>query len=680
LGDHFDNFGSLGDLFPTSELKCRIRGCDNLVQVSGEQAMYNAARGQSGRPDKMCQSCYERFLQLEDREQPCSKPGCSGSWVWNRFQQLEALAYGNYDNPPKGLCEACRQEVREGSDVEQKCRMRGCKNTWVWSSRMQLQSGLDKPPKRLCEECFQTLKTLHDQELPCRIKSCQNSFVWNKYQQLEHLLSGKKLDAPPPRMCEPCFQKFRLLNNSVEPCKISGCSGTWVYNAYEQLERQLACKEGESPAKPSRMCNQCFDFFNNCKDIELNCKNRHCEHKWLWTRGMQLGYRLRNPEGRPPARMCKQCVEKLKSLSTLQEPCSQQGCNGSWNYEPEEQLLDQLAGKRPAAKACKTCQDFLASHESAEISCSQCGTVFLWSSHEQLLHSLGVFDKPQLCANCVGAKMRQITPKEAPKPAPEERFSIRIPQRGAWQNSAVIRDWPPHMNISAIRELEEASLRVLCFGDELTFCSAESEKGWPAMLKKRLQKRYEPEFGRLGLINVGMPGSNTALSIRRFERDVLPFEPHLLIFSFAFSDTFMLDRHERAQAAEALARLSEDFEQLLRQFEKLPPLCRLLCWLPNPIFPQKEQIIDADWRERGNLDLPLLEFYESLLRQMRQKCQSAGLNCLEGRTLFEIGGRQTALKWMQNWYLPNEIGQNSFAGWFENIIQRENLLQPREEN
>ena len=142
----------------------------------------------------------------------------------------------------------------------------------------------------------------------------------------------------------------------------------------------------------------------------------------------------------------------------------------------------------------------------------------------------------------------------------------------------------------------------------------------------------------------------------------------------------MLDRHERAQAAEALARLSEDFEQLLRQFEKLPPLCRLLCWLPNPIFPQKEQIIDADWRERGNLDLPLLEFYESLLRQMRQKCQSAGLNCLEGRTLFEIGGRQTALKWMQNWYLPNEIGQNSFAGWFENIIQRENLLQPREEN
>ena len=675
MGDQFDNLGSLGDLFPASELKCRIRGCDNLVHVSGEQAMYNAARGVSGKPDKMCQSCYERFLKLEDKDMPCSRQGCSGTWVWNRFQQLEALAYDNYDTPPKGLCDACRQEVKEGVDLEQKCRMRGCKNTWLWSSRMQLQSGLDKPPKRLCEECFQTLQTLQDQELPCRIKSCKNNFVWNRYQQLEHLLAGKKLEAPPVRMCESCFRKFSSLSNSVEPCKISGCPGTWIYNAYEQLEQQLSCKEGETAKKPSRMCAQCFDFFNNSKDIELNCKNRHCNNKWLWTRGMQLGYRLKNPDGRPPSRMCKECLDKLKSLTTLQEPCSQQGCSGTWSYEPEEQLLDQLAGRKPTAKNCKACLEFLASHESVEISCSQCASVFSWSSHEQLLHSLGVFDKPQLCANCVSIKMQQVTPVEPPKSEPVERFSVKEPQRGPWQNNAIIRDWPPHMNMAAIRELEAAKLRVVCFGDELTYCYAEAEKGWPAMLGKRLQKRYEPEFGSFSLINTGMPGSNTALACQRFERDVLPFEPHLLIFSCAFSDAQAPARRDRAQFVEALDRLSDDFDRLLEQFEKLPSYCRLLCWLPNPVFPQKDSIVNSDWRESDNLDAVALEFYESVLRQLRQKCQAAKLSCLEGRALFEIGGRQTALKWMHNWYLPNEIGQNSFAGWFENIIQRENLMQ-----
>ena len=681
MSARFDNFGSLGDLFPETEIKCRIRGCKNTIHISGEEAMHNLAKGQASRSEKMCEQCYQLFLTLQDKEVPCSKPGCTATWTWNRFQQLENAASGYGDTPPKGFCTACREEIREGSDLEQPCRMRGCKNTWVWSRRMQMQSSDGKPPRRLCEDCFQTLKKLEDRELPCRVKGCENTFVWNKYLQLEHLREGKSLDHPPRRMCASCLSKFQGLSNSTEPCKVHGCKGTWVYSAYEQLESLISCKEGETPEKPSRMCKECFDFFNAAQDQEVACKNRGCDKTWLWTRSMQLGFRQKGDVKRPPFRMCDDCTSRLKSLSDIEEPCQIRGCKGTWTYRPEDQLRDQLLGRKAPQKTCKACQEFLGSHEAMEIACGRCGKVFSWSSQEQLLCSLGVFDKPELCADCVQKEMAEIRPPEA-KPIPkEDKYTIRIPQGGVWNEDPLIREWPLHMCRDAIARMEEAAIRIVCFGDEMTSCGSDLSKSWPALLEQRLQERYGQEYGKIAVLNAGIPGCTTRLGCRRFARDVLPFEPHLLIVSFAFSDTRM-QHHEslkKENMAEHLERLSADFDQMCALFKQLPTYCRSLFWLPNPVFPQQDGIITPDWRENGRIDENARNFFEAHLRQIRQKCRNESFPLVDGRALFEIAGMQNAMRWMENWFQPNEIGLNNFVGWFENIIQSENLLQGAQE-
>ena len=681
MGNRLDNFGSLGDLFPETEVKCRIRGCRNTLYISGEQAMHNLAKGVSVRPDKMCNECYERFMTLEDQEVPCSKPGCTGTWVWNRFQQLESHAAGYGNTPPKGFCSACREEIRDGRDLEQPCRLKGCKNTWIWSRRMQVESGHAKPPRRLCEECFQQLKKLEDRDIPCRVKGCNNTFIWNKFLQLEHLREGKSLENIPRRMCDSCLTKFQGFSNLTEPCKIHGCNGTWVYSAYEQLENLLACKEGESPAKPSRMCKECFDFFNTARDQEVSCKNRGCNKTWLWTRSMQLGFRQKGYGNTPPSRMCDACSARLKSMSDREEPCREQGCKGTWIYRVEEQLHDELLGRKAPLKTCKACQEFLSSHEAGDIVCQRCANVFSWSSQEQLLCSLGVFGKPELCADCVTKEMAQIRPPEA-RPTPKvERYTIRIPQSGSWKDDFTIRDWPPHMSKESITRMEDAALRIVCFGDDLTYCSTDQERAWPALLEKRLQERYGQEFGKIAVQNSGIPGSTTRLGNRRFARDVLPFEPHLLIFSFAFSDCRLQhpEQLNKENMAIKLEKLAADFDELTKQLQKLPAYSRVLCWLPNPIFPQENGIQNSDWRENGRVDENARNFYEAHLRQLRQKCRNAPLPLLDGRALFEIGGMHSALRWMENWYLPNEIGLNNFVGWFENMIQSDKLLQGIEE-
>lgn len=277
--------------------------------------------------------------------------------------------------------------------------------------------------------------------------------------------------------------------------------------------------------------------------------------------------------------------------------------------------------------------------------------------------------------------MAQIRPPEA-KPTPKvDKYTIRIPQGGAWIDDSLIREWPPHMSRETITRMEEAAIRIVCLGDEMTSCSNDLSKSWPALLEKRLQERYGQEYGKIAVLNAGIPGCTTRLGNRRFARDVLPFEPHLLIVSFAFSDTGMQypEFVKKENTAEKLTKLAADFDALRVQLQHLPTYCRRLFWLPNPIFPQQDGISTPDWRDNGRIDEDVRSFYEAHLRQLRLKCRNEGLSLLDGRALFEIGGMHSALRWMDNWFQPNEIGLNNFVGWFENMIQSENLLQGAQE-
>ena len=667
-----DGFGNLGELFPVSEVKCRIKGCKNLLQISGAQTMHNIAQGHNAKPEQMCEECYSLFLKLADIEVPCAKPGCNGVWTWNRFQQLESRVQGYDGTPPKRFCSKCYSAMQEIEEIERPCRIRGCKNTWVWTRRMQAEANGAAPPARLCEECFQTLRSLHDQELPCRIRGCQNKVQWNRYQQLEYLRSGKKLSHPPARMCDSCRDKLRGLEPREEPCKIQGCEGKWVYSPYEQLEELLRTPEGQEPATPSKMCAECYSFFTSAKDLSLACKNRGCENKWLWTRSMQLGYRLRNKSGRPPSRMCEQCSARLKELSDLEMPCQEKGCTRTWKYSAEEQLRDQLLNRRPPQRRCQSCQDFLSANAPQEIACQRCGQIFSWSTQEQLQHALGTFDKPGLCANCNSQVLAEIRPPEA-KPIPgEQKFSIRIPVGGRWNSEMLIRDWPPHVSKDSLQEMEEAEFRVVCVGDDMVHGNDDPSKAWPALLQTRLQARY----GRVAVLNSGIKSCSTILGSIRFPRDVTPFAPQLLIFSFNFADVFFrqrsLPRTDEAMA-ERLAELAEDFQAFAAQLAELPPDCKILAWLPGPVFPQNDAN-HSTWRENLDPDTWAARYYEACLRQSRRLCSEKGLPVHSAKTLFEAAGSESLKRWLSNWYLPNDIGAGNIANWLDATIVTEKLL------
>lgn len=419
-----DNFGSLGDLFPETEIRCRIHGCGKVIHISGERALHNVAQGREARPNLMCPECLALFNQCEDKQVPCSKPGCDGTWTWNRIQQVEAKVQGRGDNPPAGYCQKCRQEMKATEEKQIPCRIRNCKNTWTWTARMQMESRDGKPPHRLCNDCFQLMNTLQDKELPCRVRGCQNKVHWNRTQQLEHLRSGRSLEKPPQWMCEDCLKASKSLEPQEVKCKIHGCSGTWTYTPLEQLEALKACKEGETPAVPSRMCKACFDFFQTAKDIVQPCRNHGCHNTWVWTRSMQLGSFAHGREvDHAPARMCEECQKKLAEFQEIQLPCQEQenGCEGTWTYRPEDQLRDQLAGRQAPRRHCPACSEFLKQAKPEALVCAKCGKSFTWSVQEQLQHHLGNFAKPENCAECVSQEIQGIGQAPAEVEKPEEK-------------------------------------------------------------------------------------------------------------------------------------------------------------------------------------------------------------------------------------------------------------------
>ena len=633
--------------------------------------MHNVARGKGNRPDRMCEECFARMQTLSDMEVPCSKTGCEGKWLWNRFQQLEAIAQGRELTPPRGLCQACRDAAKSIAAQQIPCRLKGCANTWTWTAREQIEADGKGAPRRLCDECFATLNSLSDIEVHCRVKGCTHAFVWNRYQQLEHLRSGKNLDNPPHRMCDDCFKQFNTLKNTEQPCKIHGCKNTWTYSAYEQLELLRTTPEGETPAVPSRMCKDCFEFFNSAKDAEVACRNRGCKHTWTWTRSMQLSARLRGQQ-RPPARLCEECNAALKTLSDREVPCMVQGCSGSWLYKADDQLRDKCLGKDTPQKRCAACQDFLANHQPEELHCEQCGKSISWSVQEQLLCQLGTFNKPARCADCVGSEIAAI---RQPEPEPSaSRPVIRIPSAGPWTEHSATRDWPQRMNTDLIDRMERAAIRVVCIGDELTFSADDESKSWPKLLEQRLQTR-EASKRQVCVLNAGIAGTTTALGVRRFLRDIVPFNPHLVVFSFAFSDAhFQLHGTELSneELRGRLERLTEDFiafDALLEEHN-----LKALCWLPNPIYPNEapDEQFDAGKHQQWAYSQQLL--FDSVLRLRRQNCQKAGLPLLDARSLFEINGAHSARKWMGSWFLHNDIGAQNVAAWIESEIQTKNLL------
>ncbi len=618
----------------------------------------------------MCDECQAYFKTLSDKQMPCSTPGCDGTWKWNRFQQLEAHVQGRDDQQPRGFCDKCRKAVHDKQDIEVQCRIRGCKNTWTWTARMQQESRDGKPPHRLCPDCFKIFNTLEDKELPCRIKGCNHTWTWSKTQQLEHLRAGNSLEKPPQRMCQECLKRFNEFKPIEVPCRISGCKNTWTWNAYDQLEASLTCPEGQQIEPPQRMCKECLNYLNSVKDIEVPCANKGCDHTWTWTRGMQLNAKILGRDT-PPHRICDHCREAIKNMQPIENPCAVEGCPGKWTYTPEQQLRDQLANRKPEPRFCTKCQEFLAEHKAEHLKCEKCGRDFTWSAREQLYTSLGTFQKPHFCAECNSKEIASMpAPREVITRAVQPLLRITIPTGGDWNNFATVRDWPDGMTNDTIAMMSNAAPRIVCIGDEMT-AAAEDAPSWVRVLTQMLKEK----IAGCGVINCGMAGSTSEALNARFERDVAPFAPQLVIFSSAFADTRRAPEggYTDEAIASAIAAKEAAFTAFVQKCRALENPPELLCWLPNPIFPQKDGRNDL-WRNNENPDTDAIRFYDAMLRATRSWCDAQHINIVDGKALFEIVGQKTAMGWLADCYHPNVDGCRNIAGWLLGEITSKELI------
>lgn len=101
------------------------------------------------------------------------------------------------------------------------------------------------------------------------------------------------------------------------------------------------------------------------------------------------------------------------------------------------------------------------------------------------------------------------------------------------------------------------NLNVICFGDSITHASDHAEADrWTAILQNRLKKVSPSGYA---VYNRGINGNTTALGLDRFQTEVLPLLPGLLVIEFGLNDANCKDwcRKPRVSIAEFEANLGE---------------------------------------------------------------------------------------------------------------------------
>ncbi len=651
------SLGTLGDLFPDKPLTCCVHGCTSMLSPA-------EAAATDGRPRGMCNRCFALYGDMADRDVPCTSSGCSGTWKWPRHQQIEARAQGSLQ-PPANLCEGCRTRRRELADRPVPCRVKGCKGAWIWPREEQWKAGDAEPPPRFCQDCFHRFQSLQDQSLPCRIKGCAHTWVWPRFQQLEYLAAGKSLEDPPRRLCRACAEKLTALHPVDVSCRVKGCKGQWSYSPFAQLEQLLAANPAEPPQ--GRMCQDCFKFFQEAPDKPVPCRHKGCPNSWSYNRVMQLHDRAAG-RTQPPPRLCDPCSDKIRHTQPKPVPCAEKGCPGTWTYSPADQVRDTAAGKPvPAPRRCADCEKFLTEHPAVPVHCDKCDKEFHWTAAEQLLAKLGGSAAPSTCADCGGIRLGEIHAASVPHIERPDHLIIRIPGSGRWNEDPVIAQRPAHITKDTVKAAEQAQVRIVALGDDLTFSSENPAEAWPALLEQKLNEQLGSMVKTM-VLNAGIPGCTSAQAITRLERDVIPFAPSLVIFSFVLADTWLETDPERTRwrprvESEAAA---ESFGKLLRRLKALPDV-HLLFWTGNPILP-----LDLD---KANPDAGLVKWAEAQqaafdkgLAHARHQCSEAGVPILDTQVLFGVNGQKSTRKWMSDWCRHNADGARNLATWMAELI------------
>ena len=663
--------GSIGDFLPEQNMRCEVQGCNNLRSHVVDEEVQSLRQHDKELPRYICDDCLERYRQLSAQEVECAAKDCNRTWTWTPYQQLKSERKG-FSSPPALFCEKCKKRLESVESRELECRLEECHNTWLWRPEKQLAWQGEELPQKLCDECEKRLGQLKDKEVKCKVSGCNSSWRWKRFSQLVHEKSGKSLDEPPARMCEECYSLYNELEDKDIPCKVEECEETWRFSRFAQLESIK--KHGRETPPPQRMCRRCVDFLRTAHPVWKRCKIHGCTNTWKYSRGQQLQDHI---AGRTEAfeKMCEECQKELETLAEKEKPCSVPGCSNTWTYAPMEQLRDKKRKRiEPVERRCQECEHFLAETKTAELKCESCGEDVEWTAYQQLLYQKGKFAKPQLCVNCRQKDLPDSGTSKINREILDHHQVVQIPRKGRWMNDRKIAGWPEHFNNSVIEKVEKADVRIVAFGDNLTYSNDDPQKHWPQLLENMLNKKLADEGLEVAVVNAGIPDTGSGQAIKRIERDVSPFTPHVVLFSFAFGVCYANGSREGHADGKDIEKAKEDFERLCNVLKR--ENSKLMFWTPNPIFPEDADPIDLDsddsrWGEKKKA------IEKQLVRHAVHVCENKNIGVLDLESMFEVNGRKSAKKWMCSWFLHNETGAHNIATWMADHLINNELAEFR---
>lgn len=368
-----------------------------------------------------------------------------------------------------------------------------------------------------------------------------------------------------------------------------------------------------------------------------------------------------------PSKYCDECTKKLETLEDKQMPCKQEGCKGTWLYAKEDQLRDLTAGRTPAPRFCHGCNEFMKEHPAYQIECGKCGKKIDITSLQQLRVNLGVSTLPSLCADCARESLQaELAVEDGYNPV--TRPKIYIPKSGVWSSMPVICKLPPRISTDIVNKMCDATYRIVCLGDEFTLSCENEEQSWPAVLERNLKEKYGSE---LSVFNAGMESCTAEMGLKRFERDVTPFKPQLVIVSFALADFMALPSNVSDDDLNArLAAFSESMVALWGAVRAIG--AKPLCVIPNPVNAAE----NPAYKHQPQLAERSVTIYEQYVKALRKSAVDVPI--VDARAMYALTGEQTARIWMSDWRLHNETGAMNIANWIKDEIVGGNMLDGAE--
>jgi hypothetical protein len=338
---------------------CAVPGCKRTSLFSRRaQLVAGAPEIEPPLPTQRCGQCEGVFRKLKDRPVRCGINGCDNKWNWPALEQIEAYAQGLPNDPPRRMCDRCKADFGAIADREVRCRTSGCKKTWTWTRSDQLDAcqGGKAPPKaphRMCESCNAIYRTLQDVERPCRRSGCKGTWMDKRGGQLARAVRGKTGD-PYPQYCEDCSKNIVELEDKQLPCKTDNCTGTWTWTKQAQLAAGVRpeLKESEGP------------IASTVADVAAAAAVAAGVLPSVAASRAPKGKKKRKRMIKPPERRCQDCSDFLQDKKTLEIPCKQ--CATPIYWPPESQLQTHLgAWAEPAmCGACK--RDAMEAARAAE--------------------------------------------------------------------------------------------------------------------------------------------------------------------------------------------------------------------------------------------------------------------------------------------------------------------------